>query len=78
MIMMDVQPTTQTGLRISLNGQLRTTEAATLADLLIEAGFGDAKVATAVNGEFVPQRARDTRRLAAGDQIEIVSPRQGG
>ena len=78
MMTMDVQPASQTSLRISLNGQPRTTDAATLADLLAETGFADAKVATAVNGEFVPERGRGARRLSDGDQIEVVSPRQGG
>lgn len=75
---MEVEPTTRAGLRISLNGQKRTTNARTLAELLAESGFGGAKIATAVNGEFVPERARNARPLAEGDKVEIVSPRQGG
>jgi sulfur carrier protein len=35
-------------------------------------------VATALNGHFVAARARETTRLAHGDKIEIVAPRQGG
>jgi len=76
--MMDAHLNTRTSLRIALNGQPRETDAVTLADLLVEAGFADAKVATAVNGAFVPERARGAHRLAEGDQVEIVSPRQGG
>ena len=75
---MTEQSTTRTSLRISLNGQPQTTGAGTLAELLVEAGLAEAKVATAVNGEFVPERARAARQLADGDQIEVVSPRQGG
>ena len=50
----------------------------TLAELLVELGYGDAKVATARNGDFIPLRKRDTIVLTGGDAIEIVSPRQGG
>ena len=38
----------------------------------------EAKVATALNGEFVPARVREAIRLKDGDRIEIVAPRQGG
>ena len=63
---------------VVVNGQRTATSAATLAALLIEAGHGGAKVATALNGEFVAERARAQTRLADGDQVEIVAPRQGG
>jgi sulfur carrier protein len=41
-------------MRIVLNGELREVEAVRLSDLLNELGFGQAKVATAVNEAFVP------------------------
>ena len=63
---------------VVLNGERRPSRAATLAALLDEAGYADAKVATAINGEFVPARARASTALADGDRIEIVAPRQGG
>jgi len=65
-------------LKIIVNGETRTTEARTLEDLCRELGFGDLKVATARNGEFVPAKLRAGTALAGGDSIEIVSPRQGG
>ncbi len=65
-------------LQILVNGEPRATSARTLAELLIEAGFAEAKIATAVNGAFVAQSARAERLLADGDRIEIVAPRQGG
>ena len=52
--------------------------ATTLAALIAEQELADAKVATAVNGEFVPARARAQTPLAAGDRVEILSARQGG
>jgi len=41
-------------------------------------GFGETKIATAINGTFVPANARDTQILKTDDKIEIVTPRQGG
>jgi len=62
---------------ITLNGEPRQTAAATLAALLIEAGFG-AKVATARNGEFVPAALRASTLITEGDRIEVVAAMQGG
>ena len=71
--------TTTTGtIALSVNTESVTTAAATIADLLIELGYGRASVATARNGEFVPRAARAATPIVAGDRIEIVSPRQGG
>ncbi|HWK34102.1 MAG TPA: sulfur carrier protein ThiS, partial [Hyphomicrobium sp.] len=36
------------------------------------------RVATARNGDFVPERERATTELRPGDRIEILSPRRGG
>jgi sulfur carrier protein len=64
--------------KIVVNGETVETSAPTLAELLVEAGFAGSKVATALNGAFVPERDRGTMPLSNGDRIEIVSPRQGG
>ena len=64
--------------KIVLNGQPVATDAATLAALLDEQGYAGQKVATARNGAFVPDRRRAIEPLAPGDQIEVVSARQGG
>lgn len=63
---------------LAVNGQEFETQAETVADLLLEQGYGPAKVATALNGEFLPQRARAATLLQGGDRVEIVSIRQGG
>lgn len=63
---------------IHVNGEPRQSRAATLAELIEEAGHTGARVATALNGEFVPARARATTSLKSGDHVEIVAPRQGG
>ncbi len=61
-----------------VNGEPREMAAGTLAEALHALDYHEAKVATALNGEFVPVRARPATRLKAGDRIEIVAPRQGG
>jgi sulfur carrier protein len=63
---------------IILNGEPVETGARTLAELVVEQGFAETSVATAVNGDFVPRQARAARLLAGGDKVEIVAPRQGG
>lgn len=65
-------------IELNVNGERQSSSAVTLAALLAELGYGDAKVATARNGDFVPERKRASTPLAQGDSIEIVSPRQGG
>lgn len=64
-------------MKITLNGELRETAAATLAEALAELGF-DGVFATAVNGDFVPAALRPDRPLAEGDRVEVLAPRQGG
>ena len=65
-------------MKLLLNGETITTEAATLDAVLIENGYAEATVATAVNGEFVPATLRATHTLTEGDQIEVLAPMQGG
>ena len=65
-------------MKIIVNGNPVNSVATNLADLLIELGVGDDKVATAVNEQFVPVPLRYTQNIAENDRIEIVSPRQGG
>ena len=61
-----------------VNGEPRELAAGTLAEALRTLDYGEAKVATALNGEFVPARARGATPVKDGDRIEIVAPRQGG
>ncbi len=65
-------------MKIILNGEAYDHAGGTLAALVIEAGLGARKVATAVNGEFVPAPKRGEILLADGDRVEILSPMQGG
>lgn len=65
-------------MRLIVNGVERDVAAETLAEALQALDYADAVVATALNSEFVPARARAETRLAEDDRIEILAPRQGG
>jgi sulfur carrier protein len=65
-------------MKILVNGAWRETGATDLASALQELGYGDAVVATALNGEFVPVGARPGACLTDGDRLEILAPMQGG
>jgi sulfur carrier protein len=61
-----------------VNGEPQETDGRTLAELCASLGFGDAKIATALNGSFVPAARRTETPLKDHDKVEIVAPRQGG
>ena len=64
---------------IRVNGREERLAFATVAELLAARGIAASRgVAVAVNGEVVPAGAWRERRLAAGDEIEIVRPFGGG
>jgi len=65
-------------MRIELNGRTLNTGASTLAELLQEQQIDPRTVATALNGEFVPRSQYASQQLEAGNQLEILSPMQGG
>lgn len=64
-------------MQLVINGETRTTDAATLDELLAALGQ-TGTVATAVNEGFVPATARGTHMLQDGDRVEILAPMQGG
>lgn len=65
-------------MQIILNGEPRDVRATLLPDILNELGFGDARVATAVNEDFIAVGLRSTVTLREGDRLEVVAPMQGG
>jgi sulfur carrier protein len=65
-------------MRLVVNGEPQDVPAATLAEAVQSLDLAEAKVATALNGEFVPARARASTPVQDGDRIEILAPRQGG
>ncbi len=71
-------PLSEALLKILVNGEPVDTQAKTLAELCDALGYGDAKIATAVNGVFVAATVRRETALSPDDKVEIVAPRQGG
>jgi sulfur carrier protein len=67
-------------MKILLNGAWRElpVQETDLARLLQQLGYGQAVVATALNGEFVPSKSRDSITVHEGDRIEVLAPMQGG
>jgi len=66
-------------LQITVNGEPRSVdERATLADLVAALGQPPQALATAVNGEFVPRTARESRPLREGDAVFTFQPITGG
>ena len=65
-------------MKITVNGTAQEVTATELPALLDELGYGEAKVATALNEDFVAATAREGVTLSEGDRLEIVAPRQGG
>jgi sulfur carrier protein len=64
---------------VTLNGErLELQPASSLAALLERAGIEPNKVATAVNGEFVPRSLRAERELKSDDQVTCFQPITGG
>ncbi|CAI3936312.1 Sulfur carrier protein ThiS (thiamine biosynthesis) (ThiS) (PDB:1F0Z) [Commensalibacter communis] len=65
-------------MNIYLNGNLLTTSAKTLSELLKEQNIDSTVVAAAMNGDFVPRHVYETTAVTEGSKIEILSPMQGG
>ena len=67
-------------MRLRINGKEAELAATTIAELLAEQGI-DPKtrfLAVAVNGAVVRRAEWQAATLAAGDNVEIVRPFQGG
>lgn len=66
-------------IHISVNNQPYTLAANTLlSDAIAAWGYGDSKIAIAINGDFVPRSSYSARTLQAGDNVDIVKPVGGG
>ena len=64
---------------ISLNNEKISLADNTILQAALAAwGYGDGKIAVAINQEFVPRSQYDQRQLMDGDQIDIVKPVGGG
>lgn len=65
-------------MKITLNGKMREVTGPTVQDALIEIGLGTGRIATALNGDFLPAATRPSAALKDGDRLEVVAPMQGG
>jgi sulfur carrier protein len=67
-------------MRLQVNGLDAEVSATTVAELLAAQGVDPATrfLAVAVNGAVVRRAEWASRRLAAGDHVEIVRPLSGG
>ena len=65
-------------MKITLNGAARDLTGPSVQDILTEIGLGTARVATALNGNFLPAGNRAATTLKDGDALEVVAPMQGG
>ncbi len=63
---------------VTVNGERRETQASSVAALLRELDYDGAHLAVAVNAEVVPRGRWADATLAAGDTVEVLTPRQGG
>ncbi|WP_039914203.1 sulfur carrier protein ThiS [Cellvibrio mixtus] len=66
-------------IQVSVNNEIKSIAPATLlSDALQDWGYGDSKIAVAINQEFVPRSTYTERALSNNDQIDIVRPVGGG
>jgi thiamine biosynthesis protein ThiS len=66
-------------LEITVNGESRQIrEGTTIAGLLEDLGFGDARVAVERNRDVIPRDRHSEVELLDGDQLEVVTFVGGG
>lgn len=63
---------------VTVNGERKEIAATHIAALLQEMEYEGTHFAVAVNYDVVPRGAWPDTLLKSGDEIEIISPRQGG
>ena len=65
-------------MRVTVNGELRDITAERVDALLTELDYEGTHFAIALNYDVVPKSRWAETSLKAGDEIEIITPRQGG
>ena len=65
-------------MRVIVNGEPREIESASLDALLRELDYEGSHFAIALNFDVVPKSRWAETPLKSGDEIEIITPRQGG
>ena len=65
-------------MRVIINGEQREITSSRVDALLGELDYEGTHFAIALNYDVVPKSRWSETRLKAGDEIEIITPRQGG
>ncbi|WP_024511091.1 sulfur carrier protein ThiS [Bradyrhizobium sp. ARR65] len=65
-------------MRVIVNGEQREIASDSVAALLRELDYEGTHFAIALNYDVVPKSRWSETPLNAGDEIEIITPRQGG
>jgi sulfur carrier protein len=65
-------------MRVTVNGESREIASASVDALLGELEYEGAHFAIALNYDVVPKSRWAETQLKSGDEIEIITPRQGG
>jgi sulfur carrier protein len=65
-------------MRVTVNGEPREIAAQSIAALLGELDYEGSHFAIAVNFDVLPKSRWAETPIRAGDEIEIITPRQGG
>ncbi len=65
-------------MQVTVNGERRDVAAARVDALLAELEYEGTHFAIALNYDVVPKSRWAETALKAGDEIEIITPRQGG
>ena len=65
-------------MRVTVNGEQREIASRSVEALLGELEYEGTHFAIAVNYDVLPKSQWSQTQLQAGDEIEIITPRQGG
>jgi sulfur carrier protein len=65
-------------MRVTVNGEAREIASTSVDALLGELEYEGSHFAIALNYDVVPKNQWAQTRLNSGDEIEIITPRQGG
>ena len=65
-------------MRVTVNGEQREISSASVDALLGELNYEGTHFAIALNYDVVPKSQWSATALKSGDEIEIITPRQGG
>ena len=65
-------------MQVTVNGEAREVQSSDVSALLSELDYAGTHCAIAINYDVVPRSQWAETALKAGDEIEIITPRQGG